>query len=567
MNKLNKEIQASDLDRIIIRYPKLAKPLKKSFDEFHKGDYVKTLNHLTKVWEKVPDSEDILIVMAFCLLRTGARQQVILALKIYLEHHEPSAEICSIFLELATKMEIFSVAEKVAHILIGMNPGNPEFHADYISVLNSQERYDEVVDYCQKILPMFPQSVNIWNALAVAVQYRDNIDQALVFYKEVFRLDPNNFIALNNITTAMPDFNKQKEYLDRSWNANKEHPEANMGLALYKFWNGELKDAWPHYKYRMHRERSSTQHINYTHGIPEWKGQNLKGKTFFATCEQGIGDEVMFATILPKLYEEAEQLIIGVDPRLVSIFERSFPKAIVCGYTDKLMHGYRYRVFPSVQRRLESGELKADYACPFGTIPSFYWSKTEDVQANLKPLWIPDPSRVNDYRKRFQELTSKPLVGLAWTTGNKSKTRSHFYPAIEDMGTIMALKDHVTFVNLQYGDVTEDIAEFKKHYDVDIIQFEDIDLRADIEANAALMKCCDLIISVTSAPAQFAMAVGTPIIILSFVSSIWWAFGKKNTIPYVEEGKSWVVHGENDERWETIIPKASIKAKEFFGLQ
>ncbi len=569
MQNVIREPEQSDFDHIVFSDMKLRKVFKVAQRHALKSEWEKALPGLVQVWKKYPDNKNLLLILSYGLSTLGARKEAMGILKQYLLSNPPTPAICEIIINLARSMKIYDVAEKLVQILIGMEPSVGEHYSNYVLILFDQEKYDEAIELCQQMVPIFPKEASLWNALAICVQYRDGFEDAIVFYEQALELKPEDARVLYNLSLAkefVGGYNSSLPYLEKAYEMIPDNTEVNMGLAFAKFWKGDLIGAWEHYSIRLNSTRNREQHIIYTHKLPEWNGSSLKGKTLFATCEQGIGDEVMFASILPKVYEEAKQLIIGVDRRLVSIFERSFPNAIVCEYVDKISHGYRYRIFPRVQKQLESGELKVDFACPFATIASFYWKKPEDIKPNKKNLFVSDPEKLRDFEARLANISSKPRVGLAWTTGNKSKTRAHLYPAIEDMKAIMALKRHVTFVNLQYGDVADSLKEFKDQYDVDVINFDDVNLKDDIEANIALIQCCDLVVSVTSAPVQFTLATGTPIIILSLKSSIWWGFGLKTKVPFVEEDKNWIIHGDDVDGWEEIIPKAVTQAREILNI-
>jgi tetratricopeptide (TPR) repeat protein len=549
MYDFDREIADSDFEKIVLNDVRLRKQLKLVRKYADREEWDKVIPNALSLWKQSPENEAIAFIVAYCLVQLGVREQAIGVFKVMLEYHKPTPEICSLIMQLATKMEIFTVAEKMGRILLEMKSDNPSFYVDYVMTLNRMERYDEAIELCQEILPIFQDSASLWNALGSAVMRRDGEKQAIVFYQEALRLSPDDKYTLNNMAMTTTDFNEQKVYLERAYKLDPEHPEINMGLGLAKFGLGELIEAHEHYALRLDPSRSKSQHIHYTHKLPDWDGSSLRGKTLFATCEQGIGDEVMFSSILPQVYEDADQLIIGVDRRLVSSFQRSFPKAIVCGYVDKVVNSYRYRTFPEVQNRINNGDLHVDYACPFATIISHYWKKKEDVVRPTEGYLKADPELVQKFKDRIAEHTTKPVIGLAWASGVKSKTRDKFYPSLEDFELLFSLKDHVAFVNLQYTDVTEDLQFLRDRFGVDVINFDDVNLKLDIEANLAIMQNCIAMVGVSSAPGMFAMSSGVTTFVLTFAEP-WWRFGHTDGyVPFARDGR--FVSGQG---WEQIMP-------------
>jgi len=539
MYDFNVAPSVSDFEKVVLSDSRLRKTMKTAQKHVANGDWDKAMPSLMAIWKAMPENPDALMMVAHALVLLGVREEAIGVLKQYLANHAPTPEVCSVMMALASAMEIYSVAEKLGKILLEMEPGNPSYYCDYIMVLIRQEKYDEAIEVCQSIIPIFKEHAELWNVLGAAVQYRDGFDQSIVFYEEALRLNPKSITALHNISMAaevVGGYEKSKSYLERAYKLSSDNVEVNMGLAFCNFWNGNLEpETWRNYACRLSPTRSNTQHILYTHKRPLWNGEDLSDKTLFVTCEQGLGDEVMFGSILPEVYVKAKQLVIGVDHRLISLMERRFPNAIVGGYGDHIRHGYRYRTFHSIQALMQDGELDIDYACPLATVPSFYWNTPESVQPPKDPLLKPDLGRSVEFKERLEAITSKPLIGIAWTSGNKASTRSHDYPRLSDMAAIFELKDKYSFLNLQYGDAAEDIAFFKSEFGVELIDFDDVNLKADIEANVALIANCDSVISVMSAPGMFSMTSGCKTIIMT-CREPWWVFGNPGSAAFAKDG-------------------------------
>ena len=272
----------------------------------------------------------------------------------------------------------------------------------------------------------------------------------------------------------------------------------------------------------------------------------------------------MWGNYLRHLEKEAEQLVIGCEPRLVSIYERSYPDAIVTPFFDVISQGYRYRHFPKMQEMIKNEELEIDYAVPLASAAQFAWKTTEDVSFSGVDSLVPCPELSEKFKKRMDAISDKPKIGIAWRSGNRSLTRSYIYSAVKHFGPFEAFKDKVDFINLQYDECSEEIQEFEDRFGIKVHTFEDVDLKKDIEANLGIMANLDMVLSCPSAPAMFAISAGINTLVMA-VADPWWLFGRKDKkIGFVRAGN--VVAAEKGEDWYKIIEKTAVAIQQNLNL-
>jgi hypothetical protein len=203
--------------------------------------------------------------------------------------------------------------------------------------------------------------------------------------------------------------------------------------------------------------------------------------------EQGVGDEIRFASLIPLLPESIlESLTIECDHRLVDLFQRSMPKV-------------------EVRADIESS-LDYAYQLPIGSLPRFLM-KSIDVLSDSPPLLNPDPVEINRFSARLEEFNSKKLVGICWRSHKLSAKRNKKYTALEDWRSVLSLPD-VVFVNLQYGECEQEIHQVEQELGIQIQRWGDLDLMNDFSGIAGLIKNLDLVISVSSAVVPLAGALG-----------------------------------------------------------
>ncbi len=537
------------------------KALKAGQQHAEREEWEKALPHLLVAWEAMPEDVPLLTLIAHSLARLGVREHALAVLERALTVTEPSEDILNVMLNLAIEMEMSSVAVQVGEQLVTAYP-SAQHYVNLATAYTGLGKFDESIDMLQQVLPLFPESSDLWNVLATQVRARDGVAAADVFFEEALRLSPNDLKILSNYAISFVQRGKFRQALElnvRAVELNPEVPEPHIGAAQLYFLDGQLEKGWPHYRHRLNPRRKQNQTQIYSHGLGSWDGQDLSGKTLLVCSEQGIGDEVMFGNYLPFLYERVEKLIIGCERRLVSLYQRRFPNAIVDFHVDQFKQGYRYRHFPNVQKMMQEGELQPDFAINLADAPGFEWSATDKIKPHLEGFLKACPVRASDIRKRLKTISAKPKVGLAWRSGIVSQQRDYLYSSIEAFGPVMELADKVDFINLQYGEVTEELAKFKTLYGVDIHNFEDIDLKADIEANVAIASNLDLVVSSCSAPGMFSLSSGCPTILTS-AHTPWWCFGHNEKVLFAKDAEFVVCDEIVD--WDDIMKRVAGKIRE-----
>jgi hypothetical protein len=318
---------------------------------------------------------------------------------------------------------------------------------------------------------------------------------------------------------------------------------------------GRLTEGFREFEKRNHpRFRAFVNHVI---RAPQWAGEDLNGKRLMVVGEQGLGDEFMFANILPDLARavgETGKLQIVVDPRLVTLFQRSFPKADVGAYDDRTLinpdGNQPLRLVPLIA---QTGE--PDVWCPMGSALQYLRPQIEDFphQAFLTP----DPARVAGFRAALAAKGKGPYVGLCWRSMMLGAKRAKYYSAPSMWEPILKIPG-ITFVNVQYGDAAADIAFAKAAFGVDI-QAMDVDLKDDIDGAAALSAALDLVISAPTAAAANAGAIGTEVWFLA-AGRVWPQLG---TDEYPWYRKTRVLSPEKFGDWAALMPRVAAELAAF----
>ena len=280
---------------------------------------------------------------------------------------------------------------------------------------------------------------------------------------------------------------------------------------------GQLSEGWSQYEYRFD---APDENLPRRPSPPAyWEGEDLIGKSVVVWTEQGLGDEVLHASILPEVIERAGRCTIECSKRMVPVFARSFPSATVVGY--------KASDIPATS----AGNF--DYQIPLASLGRHFrpdFASFPHHDGYLKA----DADKVAALRARYEALAKgRRIVGLSWRSKNerageaKSMTLSELAPILQVPG--------VLFVNLQYGDCTEELADVREQFGIEVVQDAAVDPLADMDMFFAQVAAMDLVLSTSNTTAHVAGAQNIPVWVLLPHGSkglIWYWFLRRDDSPW-----------------------------------
>ena len=489
-----------------------------------KSEWEQAAKYYLEAWDYDLENLDILTLVAYVLSQLGVRDKAIAVLEKALSIHGPTNAICQIMGLLCMEMSIFDTAEKIWAQAIQMNPQNRSAYVNYASALYKQEKYEEAINFCQEVLPVFPDYSDLWNVLGTAVQYGRDATESIVFYEEATRLDPENYKAFSNLAIVEPSLEKRIDYNRKAIAIKPDCSEAHLGLAYLLLYQGKLEEAWQHYEWRLLSTRGAGQNLVYSVDMPKWEGESLADKTILVAAEQGVGDEIFFARAIEQLEAKAGRVILSCDERLQDIFQRSFPDVVCISYENFDSHGYLYRHFPQLKQDERLKGLPVDYYTPAASLPRFFWQDMSEIPAYGTGYLVPDPARVATWKDRVGRLGQGLKVGISWQSSNLMHDRKLLYTVLDDWQALFEALPDAHFINLQYGDVEEQLQLAEKKFGVTIHRWDDLDLKQDLEANLALMANLDAVVGPSTATQAMSIASGVKTC-MPIRGRPWWCFG------------------------------------------
>jgi hypothetical protein len=340
--------------------------------------------------------------------------------------------------------------------------------------------------------------------LAQALYFLDDLEGAIEHYKSARRLAMDDALVDSNLAIVLTFQGQLDAAMDAHRRALATAPEAPDGaitpLRVVLLWNaahtllasGRLIDGWDAYEARVPIGFGPRTRV----GLPEWRGGAADTSSVLVLGEQGIGDQVLFASCLPDLISEAERVHIECDPRLAPLFARSFPAAHVRSPGRSSGSGVN-----------EPRRGGADAYVALGSLPRRYRRSLDDF-SNDGAYLRADPVRVNTWRARLDQLPPGPRVGITWRSVSAFGARRREYAPLLLWAPILE-QQRLQFINLQYGDCEQELLDVERELGITIHRWDDFDLFDDLDGVAALIEALDAVVAPRNSVAHIAGAVGT----------------------------------------------------------
>lgn len=422
-----------------------------------------------------------------------------------------SPEIANDLGRLAFRMGMLPQAEALFRYHLSMRANAPESANNLACVLRDQMRYAEAIDLLQPVIQANPDRAILWNTLGTVMADMGETDRADIFFAETLRLDPGHVKARynrSNTQFALGDTTGAIENC-RAAMAKSESPqdEATMGLALSAMLlaSGDLPQGWEAYRARL--SPNFTDPIHFLVNRPQWSpGDDIDGRHLVLIGEQGLGDEILFANVIDDVLAAlgpGGRLSLAVEGRLTTLFQRSFPRAQVGAHRTMKRYGRHIRAAPWI-----TDWADVDLWAPMAEMLHQFRADVSSFPNRPEGFLKADPARVEHWRGQLAALPGAK-VGLVWTSMLITSARRKYFSPFDHWGPILQTPG-VTFVNLQYGDVSADIEMVRREFGVEIVQPQGIDLKMDLDDLAALTSALDLVMGPANATSNIAAACGAP---------------------------------------------------------
>lgn len=362
-------------------------------------------------------------------------------------------------------------------------------------------------------------------------------DKALIEFEKALKYNDKNEIeqiinyASIFVSAGQPEV--ALKHIDKALLVDKDNADAHWNKALVLLEMGRYKEGFQEYNHK-YRDKSK-YHRNY--GFPEWDGS--PGKRIIVYGEQAIGDEILFASMLPDLIKMSNLVIFDSHPRLCDIFRRSFPEIPVYG-TRKCQQIQWITNHQPIDAQISIGSL-------------LEYLRTDGTNFPGTPYLKADPKLVELYKQKLSALGDKPKIGISWKGGTPGTGLKYRKFDLELYKPIFEAFD-ADYISLQYTEnaalsvkaFEEKHPGFKVHHWQQAVD--------DYDHTAALVSQLDLVISVPQSVVFLAGALGTPVFQVTPKRILWQSgvYGHE-TLPWYNSVK--LFWQNDDEKWPPVIEK------------
>lgn len=399
----------------------------------------------------------------------------------------------------------------------------------------------------------------LMNALGTTWKHENKLDKARYWFEKAQNCigDVNADIQNNLATLYINEGNPAGaiSHLSAALAAQPDHAQAHWNRSLANLELGKYEEGFAEYSWG----KRAQVRMNRNYGIaktPEWDGK--PGKTVVVYGEQGIGDEIMFASILPELIRDCKQVIFDCHKKLHRLFSNSFPMVDI--YPTREDENLTWPIKPDGASR-----YPVDAAVAIGDLPKFYRKEIADFPG--MPFLMPTQASNLKWAQKLNETFTdgKPIIGINWIGGHK-KTRVEVRSlTLEQLLPI--LKQDAHFVSLQYTPCEDEIFEFEQKHGIKIHHWPDCSYNEHYDETGGMVANLDLVVTCCSSIVHLAGAIGTPCWVLTPSRPAWRYRLDLDFMPWYGQTVSLFRQATNTVVWEPVVEEVSNNLKELLGAR
>ena len=432
-------------------------------------------------------------------------------------------------LKALNKLEDSKVSYQKA---ISINPNFADAYNNLGIVLRELNRLDESEASYQKAISINPNFADAYSNLGFTLRELGRLNESETSYKKAISINPNFADAYNNLGFTLRELGKvedSKNSFKKAIELKPDYPDAYNNLSLTFLMEGNFKKAYELSEWRWKTKLKIGNYLKSTK--PIWNGEN--NSSVLVWKEQGIGDEIMYFSIIPELRNISKKVIVNCDKRLIPLFKRSFSESII---------------FESDREKVN--EDNYDTHIPVASLPFFFRKDTKSFSQTSKGYLKADSKQTLKFKERLQTNKNTKIVGISWHTESIIQMASFRNILLKDLA--IALSDsNIKLLNLQYGNVSKDLKYLKEETNIEIVDLAEVDKTNDIDNLSSLISACDLVVSIDNFILHLAGSLGKKTkAILPFTADARW--GQKIGKSHLYESV-YIYRQHNVGDWSTVL--------------
>jgi len=448
-----------------------------------------------------------------------------------------------------------------AYVKYAFASRGPEFWNELGRDFAARGRYEEALVCYDRALALRSDIPQIWNNRGNALRNLDRLDEAEQSLRGALRLKPDFAKAYNNLGRVLDDlgrFGEAEASVRTALSLQPEHAYAHFNLgnilghlgrtseaeASYRTalrlrpespgWRttlgfallsaGRFEEGWKETTWLWQTRATVRLHSHL--GVPFWNGEAIGDRVILLLADGGHGDTLQFCRYVPQVAARARRTVLAVQPRLVRLLSR------LPGVSEIVTEGDRPPSF--------------DLWCGLMSLPHAVGTTLATIPAMTFYLTA-DPADVADWRERLAGLAGL-WVGVCWASGpsNTYRRRSITLEALAPLGEVSG----VQFISLQKGPPAAEVT--RPPHGMELHDFAED--QHDFADTAAIIENLDLVISVDTAVAHLAGALGKPVWLLNCFDPCWRWLQNRDDSPWYPSLRQFRQPTPGD--WPSVIGRA-----------
>ena len=345
-----------------------------------------------------------------------------------------------------------------------------------------------VKKYALKALEIDNKNTFALNNLGTSLIDEGDLDYAITILKKAIQINPNFAMLHNNLGIA---YELQSNYITaiESYEAaikiDKNYHDPYFNISQIQLSNNDFEKGWKNYEHRWHKTEKRPVEIQFKK--PRWN-PSMGFEKILIWGEQGMGEQILFSSILQDLVEKFESVLLMVEDRLCRLFQEAYPEIQV------------------ISKSIKVDESLFDYHLPLGSLACYFRTNIDDFKKQqILKLYNPNDEFDNQNKNKIK-------CAISWKSANPYAGQAKSI-SLELLKEILKTPN-IDFYDIQYTNEDHEIKEFKEKNNITIHQIQGLDKFNDIYKLTHFINTCDFVITVSNTNAHLAASIGKPVYLL-----------------------------------------------------
>ena len=397
----------------------------------------------------------------------------------------------------------FDNSEKYLNTALAIEKNNIQL-LNSLGRLNHEKRNSKKAEeFFLKALDIDSNSYQVINNIAGFYREEGKYIKAINYYKKSMLINPNSPSIINNLAKTYFDIGKTdeaKKYCLKALSLNQNDGNIKKILSFIYLKEQDFEKGWDYFDGRLNLsdfvEKNKTINLLRNKIIKE--NNFNKDDSILILREQGIGDEILYGTMYEDALNTWKNAIIECDKRLLNIFQNSYKK-----YKDRFIN------LGTISENEEKIK-RYKHVVYAGSLGKYFRRTNKDFTQKL--FLKPNDNLVKHSKEELDKFKKEYNIGISWKS-QKNRYANEKSLKLVDLINVFNTKN-CNFINLQYGDTMQEVDDFNKKNNLDLITIKNFDIFNEIDKLASILSSLDLFISVSNSTAHLAGSLGVKTILI-----------------------------------------------------